>query len=205
MKKIIVPAVALLLALTGCASHGDKAPKAKSTPAQAVTTNPTINPDIKIDSQKVLAYACGADGQTKLNVMYGFSGDNVAAAQVELQGKATPVLLRVTNEANFNKFMSASPEGFVWATPVATKSTLEQVNGLGLAQPSVQTVNGKQIIVPQIVTDNCQLDAQATATLNRNAALANAPATVGAQKPATTHVKKTKVVKTTKKVVRAKK
>ncbi|MDF7676437.1 hypothetical protein PT286_06775 [Neisseriaceae bacterium ESL0693] len=197
MKKILLPAAALLLALTGCASHGDKSPATQSAAVPAATANPTVNPDMKIDSQKAIAYTCGTKGDTKLTVMYGFSGDTVAAAQVELQGKATPVLLRVTNEGNYNKFMSASPEGFVWATPVATKSSLEQVNGLGLAQPSIQTVKGKQLIVPQVVTQNCQLDAQATAALARQAETATAAPVK--------HVKKTKVIKTTKKVVKAKK
>lgn len=190
-----------MLALTGCASHGDKKPKTQAT--TTVTQAPQVNPNTPVDGQKVIAYTCGANGATKLAVLYGFNGEDIVRAQVQLQDKISPVLLRNLNDTAHNSFVSN--EGITWVTPLATRTSVDQTAGTALVQPAQQTVNGKTVIVPQVVTQNCQPDAQATAALQRRQGTAGvAPVRhVITKEPKV--IKKTTTVKTTKKVVRAKK
>ncbi|MCX8746208.1 MULTISPECIES: hypothetical protein [Snodgrassella] len=175
MKKVLVPAVLLMIALTGCASKSHhKAPAAQSTATAAATTA-----NVQIDGRKEVSYLCGTgNAKNNLRVMYGLQGQNVVAAQVNYQGKLSPVMMRDARDVNYNTFVS--PEGITWKTAIATSDTVDKVGALGLLQPSKQVVNGQERIVPQIVTQNCVVD-------NGTVAVAAAPA-------------KTKTVRTTKTV-----
>lgn len=175
MKKVLVPAVMLMLALTGCASkHHHKAPVAQST---TTTTTTASTDNVQIDARKEVSYLCGTgNAKNSLRVMYGLQGQNVVAAQVNYQGKLSPVMIRDARDVNYNTFVS--PEGITWKTALATSDTVDTVGALGLVQPSKQVVNGQERIVPQIVTQNCVVD---------NGTVAAAPA-------------KTKTVRTTKTV-----
>lgn len=174
MKKVLVPAVLLMLALSGCASKfHHKTPAAQSTTTVATTTN------VQLDGRKEVSYLCGTgNAKNNLRVMYGLQGQNVVAAQVNYQDKLSPVMIRDARDVNYNTFVS--PEGITWKTAVATSDTVDKVGALGLLQPSKQIVNGQERIVPQIVTQNCVVD-------NGAVAVAAAPA-------------KTKTVRTTKTV-----
>ncbi|MCO6508516.1 MAG: hypothetical protein J6578_06965 [Snodgrassella sp.] len=175
MKKVLIPAVMLMLALTGCASkHHHKAPVAQST---TTTTTTASTDNVQIDARKEVSYLCGTgNDKNSLRVMYGLQGQNVVAAQVNYQGKLSPVMIRDARDVNYNTFVS--PEGITWKTALATSDTVDTVGALGLVQPSKQVVNGQERIVPQIVTQNCVVD---------NGTVAAAPA-------------KTKTVRTTKTV-----
>jgi hypothetical protein len=175
MKKVLVPAVVLMLALTGCASkHHHKAPVAQST---TTTTTTASTDNVQIDARKEVSYLCGTgNAKSSLRVMYGLQGQNVVAAQVNYQDKLSPVMIRDARDVNYNTFVS--PEGITWKTALATSDTVDTVGALGLVQPSKQVVNGQERIVPQIVTQNCVVD---------NGTVATAPA-------------KTKTVRTTKTV-----
>lgn len=172
MKKVLVPAVLLMLAVTGCASkHHHKAPSAQVAVPAATTAN------VQIDARKEVAYLCGTGAaKNRLIVMYGLQGQNVVAAQVNYQGRLSPVMMRDARDVNYNTFVS--PEGITWKTAIANSDTVDKVGALGLLQPSKQVINGQEKIVPQIVTQNCVID---------NSTVAVAPA-------------KTKTVKTTKTV-----
>ncbi|WP_239325981.1 hypothetical protein [Snodgrassella gandavensis] len=177
MKKVLVPAVMLMLALTGCASkHHHKAPVTQST----TTTTTATTADVQIDGRKEVSYLCGTgNARNSLRVMYGLQGQNVVAAQVNYMGKLSPVMMRDARDVNYNTFVS--PEGIAWKTALATSDTVDTVDALGLLQPSKQVVNGQERIVPQIVTQNCVVDNGTIGTV------ASAPV-------------KTKTVKTTKTV-----
>ncbi|PIT52453.1 hypothetical protein [Snodgrassella alvi] len=179
MKKVLVPAVMLMLALTGCASKSHhKAPVTQST--TTTTTTAATTADVQIDGRKEVSYLCGTgNARNSLRVMYGLQGQNVVAAQVNYQGKLSPVMMRDSRDVNYNTFVS--PEGITWKTAIATSDTVDKVDALGLVQPSKQIVNGQERIVPQIVTQNCVVDN------GTNGTVATAPA-------------KTKTVKTTKTV-----
>lgn len=184
MKKVLIPAAMLMLALTGCASksHHHRTPVAKTT--TTVTTQSTTT-DVQIDGKQEVAYLCGAGSvKNPLRVMYGFQGQNVVAAQVNYQGALSPVMMRDNSDVNYNTFVS--PQGISWKTGLATKDTVDRVNAVGLVQPARQVINGQEQIAPQIVTQNCIIDDGRATT---------APVT---------KVKKTKTV-TTRKVYRKRK
>ncbi|PIT28414.1 hypothetical protein BGI37_02280 [Snodgrassella alvi] len=190
MKKVLVPAVILMLALTGCASKSHhKTPVVQST----TTTTATTTDNVQIDARKEVSYLCGTDNvKNSLRVMYGLQGQNVVAAQVNYQGKLSPVMMRDTSDVNYNTFVS--PEGITWKTAIANSDTVDQVSALGLLQPGKQIVNGQEKIVPQIVTQNCIVD---------NGTVAVAPVRTKVAPARTKTVKTTKTV-TTKKVYKHK-
>lgn len=172
MKKVLLPAAVLMFALAGCAAKADKTPttKAATTTAQSQAQTQPKEPDITIDTRKEVAYLCGAKAQNKLNVMYGLKGNDVVAAQVKYQGALSPVLFRDTKITDSNTFTSES--GIIWSAAQSTGATVDKVNGLRLLQPAKQTVNGKEVIVSQVVTGNCKLDKKGTAALAKVAAAA---------------------------------
>ena len=146
MKKVLVPAALLMLALTGCASKSHKTPVAKTT--TTVTTQSTTT-DVQID---------GGNGSVKnpLRVMYGLQGQNIVAAQVSYQGALSPVLMRDTSDVNYNTFVS--PQGITWKAALSNSDTVDRVGAVSLVQPARQIVNGQEQIVSQIVTQNCVID-----------------------------------------------
>lgn len=154
MKKVLVPAALLMLALTGCASKAHKTPVAKTT--TTVTTQSTKT-DVQIDGRKEVAYLCG-NGSVKnpLRVMYGLQGHNIVAAQVSYQGALSPVLMRDTSDVNYNTFVS--PQGITWKAALSNSDTVDRVGAVSLVQPARQIVNGQEQIVSQIVTQNCVID-----------------------------------------------
>lgn len=177
--KTIVPALALVTALSACGMSGKAKPKAEPAPAPAaqqqtpqVQAPQTVQVD-SIDGKKEVAYKCGNNGQNPLNVMYGFKNGEVVVAQVKYQNKVSPGLFRVVGNADFNVFTA---EGITWVADKANAANVDKVDGNMLTQAAVETVNGKQQQVSQIVTRGCVLDKAATAKLNKAAAPAKAPA-----------------------------
>ena len=170
--KTIVPMLALAATLSACGMFGKDKPKAQ-TPApapQAAAQQPapqaqapqTVAVD-SIDGKKEVAYKCG---KNPLNVMYGFKNGEVVIAQVKYQNKLSPGLFRVTGNQDANVFTA---NGITWAAEKATAANVDKVNGNMLTQEAVETVNGKQQQVSQIVTRMCVLDKAATAKLNKTA------------------------------------
>lgn len=123
----------------------------------------TVQAD-SLDGKKEVAYKCGNKGQNSLNVMYGFKNGKVVVAQVKYQDKVSPNLLRVVDDKDQNVFTS---QGISWIADKATAANVDKVNGNMLTQEGVETVNGQQQQVSQIVTKYCMLDKAATAKLNK--------------------------------------
>ena len=167
MKKVFVPAVLLMLGLTGCASKNHHNAPAVQTPAPASTAVSAV-PDrntTNIDGKKEVFYLCGTGAaKTRLSAMYGLQGQNVVAAQVEYQGRLSPVMMRDPRDVNYNTFVS--PEGITWRTAIATSDTVDKVGALGLLQPVKRVVNGVENFDPQIVTQNCVVDNTVAAPAN---------------------------------------
>ncbi|KLT72502.1 hypothetical protein PL75_08145 [Neisseria arctica] len=167
--KFVVPA-AIVALLSACSSMGgssaEKASAAQPTATVQAPATQTQSAPVatKVDSVKEVAYACGAKGADKLRVTYGMSGNEVVVAQALFQGKASPVLPRVADETDSNSNVFSS-NGITWTADQATAANVDQVDGNMLTQQAVQTVNGKQVQVSQIVARYCKLDKVATAKL----------------------------------------
>ncbi|WP_373706674.1 hypothetical protein [Neisseria dentiae] len=178
--KTIVPALAMVTALSACGMFGKDKPKAQPAPAPAAQQQQapqaqgpqTVQVD-SIDGKKEVAYKCGDKGQNPLNVMYGFKNGEVVVAQVKYQDKVSPGLFRVVGNEDQNIFAGG---GITWSASKATAANVDKVDGNMLTQAAVETVNGQQQQVSQIVTRGCVLDKAATAKLNKAAAPAKAPA-----------------------------
>ncbi|MGB4882022.1 MAG: hypothetical protein WBO82_03160 [Neisseria sp.] len=168
--KIIVSAVTLLTALSGCSTFGsDKKAEQPAAPVTQATAPVTpvapaeqAQPKRTVDSVKEVAYSCGPKGADKLRVTYGLNGNDIVAAQVLFQDKPSPVLSRVEEVTDQNVFTAS---GISWTTSTANAANVDKVNGNQLLQASMTTVNGKEQRVEQVVTNNCKLDKQATARL----------------------------------------
>lgn len=174
--KAIVPAAILMAALTGCSTFGGDKAKAEPAPAAtasapaATTANSqqapaTVQVD-SIDGKKEVAYKCGDKGQNPLTVMYGFKNNQVVVAQVKYQEKLSPGLFRVIGDNDQNTFTA---NGITWSAGKATPDNVDKVDGNMLTQQAVETVNGQQQQVSQIVTKYCKLDKTATAKLAKAA------------------------------------
>lgn len=169
MKTLLIPAAALMLALTGCAAKDDAAPQTTaSTETPAAAAAAPAQPAASIDGKKEVAYRCGAKNNDPLRVMYGFQGDNVVAAQVMYKEQASPILYRDASQQDSNVF-TAPQSGITWIADSATAATVDKVNGNMLTQAGTETVNGKQMEVSQIVTKYCKLDKKETVKLNQPA------------------------------------
>lgn len=187
--KTLVPAALLMATLSACSAFGKKEePKAEPAPApaasapapQAPAQPKTVTVD-SIDGKKEVAYKCGDKGQNKLNVMYGFKGNDVVVAQVKYQGKLSPNLMRVVDDNDSNSFFG---NGIRWTAGKADASNVDQVDGNMLTQEAVETVNGQQTPVSQIVTKSCVLDKSASGKLNQAEAPAKAKKAAKAVKKA---------------------
>lgn len=166
--KFVVPA-AIAVLLSACSSTGglsaEKASAAQPSVSQAPVEQAQPAPaTAKVDAVKEVVYACGAKGADKLRVTYGMSGNEVVVAQALFQDKASPVLPRVADGADSNSNVFSS-NGITWLADKATAANVDKVDGNMLTQQAVQTVNGKQVQVSQIVTRYCKLDKVATAKL----------------------------------------
>ncbi|KPN72673.1 hypothetical protein [Neisseria sp. 83E34] len=175
--KTLVPAILMVTALGACSTFSKKeAPKAAPAPAAeaaapqtpAAEQPKTVTVD-SIDGKKEVVYKCGDKGQNKLNVMYGFKGNDVVVAQVKYQDKLSPNLLRVVDDNEQNRFFG---NGVVWSSGKADATNVDKVDGNMLTQEAVEVVNGQPTQVSQIVTKYCVLDKAETAKLNK----AEAPA-----------------------------
>lgn len=162
--KLIVPAAALMMAITGCSSTNSpvqaKKPQAQVAEQKAPAQRQAAT--VTVDAVKEVAYKCGAKGNDALRVQYGLSGNNVVAAQVLFQGKASPVLPRVTDDQESNTF---SLSGITWSAAKATAATVDKVDGNMLTQEAVEVINNQKTPVSQIVTKYCKLDKATTAKL----------------------------------------
>ncbi len=154
----LAPAAALLLILTGCAT-GDKKP---ATQAAGQTQQQAAQPQVEFDRKTEVAYNCGNKGQDKVRVMYGLKGDDVVAAQVLFQQRVSPVMVRDGGDANNNVFRN---NGFIWVANKASAANVSKVGAKLLGQTVLQTVDGKQNRVEQVVTQNCKLDVAGTRKL----------------------------------------
>ncbi|MCS4533589.1 hypothetical protein [Neisseria montereyensis] len=175
--KTIVPALAMAGMLSACGMTGsDSTPStqaAATTPAASQQSQQqpqqaaprTVQVD-SIDSTKEVAYKCGNNGQNPLTVMYGLKDGEVVVAQVKYQNKTSPGLFRVIDNNDMNVFVG---ENITWATDKANAANVDKVNGNMLTQEVMQTVNGQQMQVSQIVTRMCMLDKAGTARLARAA------------------------------------
>ncbi len=172
--KAIVPAALLMAALTGCSTFGGDKAKAETAapaaqaaaPAAAEQQAPATVQVDSIDGRKEVAYKCGDKGQNPLTVMYGFKDNQVVVAQVKYQEKLSPGLFRVIADNDQNAFTA---NGITWSTEKATPANVDKVNGKALTQQAVETVNGQQQLVSQVVTQSCKLDKAATAKLAKAA------------------------------------
>ena len=166
MKTLLIPAAALMLALSGCAAKGDAAPQAAaSAEAPAAAAASSAQAATSIDGKKEVAYRCGAKANEAVRVMYGFQGDDVVAAQVLYKQQASPVLYRDRSQQDSNSFTSES--GIRWVADKATAATVDKVGGNMLTQPGKEVVNGQETMVDQIVVKYCKLDKKETAKLNQ--------------------------------------
>lgn len=160
--KLVLTALAATAALTACGTTAKKpapaaASKAAATPASTAPAEPaTVNVD-SIDGRKEVAYQCGND---KLNVMYGFKGNDVVIAQAKYNNELTSGLRRVVGVSGQNAFWG---DNVAWITQPATAANVDKVNGLALTVRQTANVNGKPEVVDSVVVKNC-VPAKAAAT-----------------------------------------
>lgn len=181
--KTIVPVLALTATLSACGMFGKDKPKAQAATPAPVAQQPAAPQQVQqqapqvqlpktvevtsLDSTKEVAYKCGAaKAKQPLTVMYGIKGGQVVAAQVKYQNKLSPNLFRVIGADDRNIFAG---NGITWVADKANPANLDKVNGNMLTQEAIETVNGKQHQVSQIVTRFCVIDKAATAKLNKKA------------------------------------
>lgn len=156
--KTIVPAVLMMTVLSACGSFGKKdrpaeQPAAQTQPAAQgveIRQPQTVQVD-SIDGTKEVAYRCG---NQPVNVMYGFKGNEVVAAQVKINDQLTPGLFRVIGNKDQNMFTG---NGITWVADKATAKNVDKVNGNMLTQEAIQTVNGQPQQVSQILVKGCVL------------------------------------------------
>lgn len=181
--KTIVPVLALTATLSACGMFGKDKPKAQAATPAPVAQQPAAPQQVQqqatqvqlpktvevtsLDSTKEVAYKCGpAKAKQPLTVMYGIKGKEVVAAQVKYQNKLSPHLFRAVGNDDKNIFAG---NGITWTADKANASNVDKVNGGILTQEAIETVNGKQQQVSQIVTRFCVIDKAATAKLNKKA------------------------------------
>ena len=159
MKKVLISAAALMLALTGCAAKGDQAPNTAASASAPTQASQPQRESITVDSAKAVAYACGPQGKEKINVQYGIKGNDIVVAIVNFRNQNSPLLKRDTTDAQHTTFTG---EGIMWSANKATPATITQVNAGGLAQMGQ---DGK----PQVLANACKIDKKATAALAKAA------------------------------------
>lgn len=153
--KLVLTSLAATAALTACGTTAKKpaaAPAAKTAaaPANTAPTEPaTVNVD-SIDGRKEVAYQC--ENGNKLNVMYGFKGNDVVIAQAKYNNELTSGLRRVVGVSGQNAFWG---DNVAWITQPATAANVDKVNGLALTVRQTANVNGKPEVVDSVVVKNC--------------------------------------------------
>ena len=111
-------------------------------------------------SQKTVHYACGPQGaQQPLTVQYTFQGTEALAAKVIYNSQAVDLARATASNADMvgNTFRG---NGYTWTTDKFSYDTVGQTNGNMLTQDVVQTVNGRQTTVSNIIVNNCMVAGQ---------------------------------------------
>lgn len=155
--KLVLTALAAATALTACGTSAKKPAAAASAqtaaaPAKNAASSlpepPTVNVE-QTDGNKEVAYQCGND---KLNVMYGFKGNDVVIAQAKYNNELTSGLRRVIGVNDQNAFWG---DNVAWITQPATAANVDKVNGLALTVRHTADINGKPEVVDGVVVKNC--------------------------------------------------
>ncbi|WP_397475563.1 hypothetical protein [Pusillimonas sp.] len=108
-------------------------------------------------SQKTVHYACGPQGaQQPLTVQYTFQGAEALAAKVIYNTQAVDLTRATASNADMvgNTFRG---NGYTWTTDKFNYDTVGQTQGNMLTQDVVQTVNGQQTTVSNIIANNCMV------------------------------------------------
>lgn len=129
------------------------------------TTSLAFAAENTIDRTVEVAYQCQVDVQTKLplTAMYGIKGDDIAVAQVKLNGVTSPGMWR-TSDKVMNTFISNDPHArpTMWTTLPANAQNITEVNGGKLSFAE------KEGMAHTIIVENCQLNKEATLKLNQH-------------------------------------
>ena len=108
-------------------------------------------------SQKTVHYACGPQGaQQPLTVQYTFQGGEALAAKVIYNTQAVDLTRATASNADMvgNTFRG---NGYTWTTDKFNYDTVGETHGNMLTQDVVQTVNGQQTTVSNIIANNCMV------------------------------------------------
>lgn len=106
-------------------------------------------------AQKTVHYACGPQGaQQPLSVQYTFQGNEALAAKVIYNAQAVDLTRATASNADMvgNTFRG---NGYTWTTDKFTYDTVGQTHGNMLTQDVVQTVNGQERTISNIVANQC--------------------------------------------------
>src|SRR5690554_5879718 len=106
-------------------------------------------------SQKTVEYTCGTSNQP-VTVQYTFQGYEALAAKVIYNTQAVDLTRATASNADMvgNTFRG---NGYTWTTDKFNYDTVGQTQGNMLAQDVVQTVNGQQTTVSNIIANNCMV------------------------------------------------
>lgn len=131
----------------------------------AVAADAPVQTDGQLTGKQEVAYTCevGAERKpVKLTAMYGFQGDEVTVAQVKINGQTSPGMWRVP-DLLLNRFVSTDEAAMetMWTTWPATAAEVAKVDGGKLSYAEQR--GGVQTII----VENCKLDQNETARLNR--------------------------------------
>lgn len=113
--------------------------------------------DVTQLSQKTVHYVCGPQGaQQPLTVQYTFQGTEALAAKVIYNNQAVDLSRATASNADMvgNTFRG---NGYAWTTDKFTFDTVGETRGNMLTQDIVQTVNGQQSTVSNIIASHCMV------------------------------------------------
>lgn len=108
-------------------------------------------------SQKTVHYVCGPQGaQQPLSVQYTFQGTEALAAKVIYNTQAVDLTRATASNADMvgNTFRG---NGYTWTTDKFDYDSVGETQGNMLTQDVVQTVNGQQTTVSNIIANNCMV------------------------------------------------
>lgn len=106
-------------------------------------------------SQKTVHYACGPQGaQQPLSVQYTFQGSEAMGAKIIYNAQAVDLTRSTATNADMvgNTFRG---NGYTWTTDKFDFDSVGQTQGNMLTQDVVQTVNGQQSTVSNIIANQC--------------------------------------------------
>lgn len=120
----------------------------------ACTTPPR---DVTELSQKTVHYTCGPQGaQQPLTVQYTFQGTEALAAKVIYNNQAVDLTRATASNVDMvgNTFRG---NGYTWTTDKFDVDTVGQTQGNMLSKDVVQTINGQQNTVSNIIANQCRV------------------------------------------------